>query len=118
MLEPKGRLAGYVIHTPDGLTPAQQLRAADLGPSDVSAPAGPEELTRRAGFVIRRAEDVTTDFRATCLALLRAREEHAEQLRVEEGEEVFEEEWGRKARMLEGIDAGLLRRSLVVAVRP
>lgn len=117
MLAPHGRIGGYVIHTTDGLSPSEELRAAELGPTDVGAPAPPEELTLRAGFEVTLVQDVTAAFRETCSTLLRARERYAEQLRSEEGVEAFEDERRRKADMLEGIAAGLLRRSLVVAVK-
>ena len=65
-----------------------------------------------------RQEDVTPGFRATCQAILRARGEFADALRVAEGHEAFEEEQQKKRRMLDGIDAGLLLRSLIVAVKP
>ncbi len=117
MLSPQGRIAGYVVHTPDGLGRSDRLRAAELGPAQVNADAPPAELARRAGFAVTLDLDVTAEFRATCEALLRARDELAGQLRREEGEEVFEEERSRKARMLEGIEAGLLLRRLVVALQ-
>lgn len=118
MTAPGGRIAGYVIHTPDGLSRAERLRAAELGPSDVNASAGPAAMTREAGFKDTLVRDVTAEFRATCWSLLQAREAHADELKGEEGEEAFQEELGKKARMLEGIEAGLLRRSLVAAVKP
>ena len=59
VLKSGGRIAGYVIHPPAGLTPAQKRRAAELGPSDVTAPASPAALTESAGLTIVVVEDVT-----------------------------------------------------------
>ncbi len=72
---------------------------------------------RSAGFSVIRQEDVTAGFRATCEAMIRARTELEDALRVEEGHEVYEEEQHKKRSMLEGIDEGLLLRSLIVAVK-
>ena len=115
VLEPGGRIAGYVIHTSGGLTPAQVVRASELGPTQVRALNPPAELMREAGFCLLVVSDVTENFRATCAALLQARQQLAQELRAEEGNESFEDELHAKTSMLEGIDEGLLQRSLVVA---
>ena len=118
MLQPGGRIAGYVIHTPDGLSSGDKQRASELGPSDVAAAAPPEDLVRSAGFAVIRQEDVTAGFRTTCHAILRARSELEDALRVEEGPELYEVEQQKKRSMLEGVDEGLLLRSLIVAAKP
>ena len=118
VLEPGGRIVGYVIHTPDGLSRGDKQRASELGPSDVCAEALPEGLIGSAGFSVIRQEDVTAGFRTTCLAILQARSKLEDALRVEEGPEVYEEEQQKKRTMLEGIDAGLLLRCLIVAAKP
>ena len=41
---PGGRVAGYVIHTSGNLTPAQVIRASELGPTQVTALAPPAAL--------------------------------------------------------------------------
>ena len=115
VLTPGGRIAGYVIHTPAGLTAAQERRATQLGPPDVTAPASPDVLSRSAGLTDVVAVDVTEAFRETCAALGAAREELEEELRAEEGDEFYEEERRKKDAMLRGIDEGWLCRSLVVA---
>ncbi len=108
-------MAGYVIHTPPGLSPRDMAKAGELGPSNVAAAISPAELARSAGLSVVRQEDVTSDFRITCEALLRARSELEEALRAEEGPETFEEEQQKKRSMLLGIDQGLLLRCLIVA---
>ena len=113
---PGGRIASYIIHTSGNLTPAQVIRASELGPTHVTAPAPPAELMREAGFAMLAVNDVTENFRATCTALLQARQQLAHELRAEEGDESFEDELHAKTSMLEGIDEGLLQRSLVVGL--
>ena len=116
VLKPGGRIAGYVIHTSGSLTPAQVIRASELGPTQVTAPSPPAELMREAGFGVLAVSDVTENFRATCTALLQARQRMAQELRAEEGDESFEDELQAKKSMLEGIDERLLQRSLVVGL--
>lgn len=110
-----GRIAGYVIHTPGGLSAEDRRRASALGPSQVVAPGLPHELARSAGLEVIAQEDVTAQFRMTCEAFLRARRGLEESLREEEGDEAYEDELCKKLSMLQGIDEGLLLRSLVVA---
>ena len=115
VLKPGGCIAGYVIHIPTGLTEAQGRRAADLGPSDVTASTSPEVLTQAAGLTVVVKEDVTDAFRATCAALVAARRDLEDELRADEGDDFYEEERRKKNAMLQGIDEGILCRSLVVA---
>ena len=115
VLKSGGCIAGYVIHIPTGLTDAQERRAADLGPSDVTASTSPEVLTQAAGLTVVVKEDVTDAFRATCAALVTARRDLEDELRADEGDDFYEEERRQKNAMLQGIDEGILCRSLVVA---
>lgn len=114
VLKQGGRIAGYVIHTPTGLSASDEMRAADLGPSDVTSPAPPEELAHSTGLAIIAHKDVTDVFRTTCKAILQAREKLEDALRAEEGDELYQEEQEKKYAMLKGIAEGLLRRSLIV----
>ena len=116
VLKRGGRIAGYVIHTSRDLTPTQVARASEFGPGEVGASGAPEELLHDAGFGVLVVRDVTENFRATCAALLQARRGLARELRAEEGDEVFEDELRAKEAMLEGIDEGLLQRSLIVGL--
>ena len=115
VLKSGGRIAGYVIHPPAGLTPAQEQRAAELGPSDVTAPASPAALTESAGLTIVVTEDVTAAFRATSAALRAARRDLEAELRGDEGDDFYEEALRTQDAMLCGIDERLLCRSLIVA---
>ena len=115
VLKSGGCIAGYVIHIPTGLTDAQERRAEDLGPSDVTASTSPEVLTQAAGLTVVVKEDVTDAFRATCAALVAARRDLEDELRADEGDDFYEEERRQKNAMLQEIDEGILCRSLVVA---
>lgn len=117
MLGRKGRIAGYVIHTPSGLSSSEERTAAELGPTEVTAVGTPEELTDDAGFSILRSEDVTDDFLETAEAIVRVRERFADELRRAEGPDVYEEEQAEKRGYLRGIRQGLLRRSLIAAIK-
>lgn len=112
-----GRIAGYVIHTPAGLDESEDRRAAELGPSEVTATGSPEELTAAAGFSVLLSEDVTGAFLETGEAIVRARERFSDELREVEGDEEYEAEQAEKRDYLRGIREGLLRRSLVVATK-
>ncbi len=118
VLKTGGRIAGYVIHTPRGLSPRDELRASELGPSEVGSDESTEQLARSASLSVVALEDVTAEFFDTCQAIVRARENHEDALRTEEGHEAYEEEQADKQSMLHGIEEGLLQRSLVVAVKP
>ncbi len=118
VLKQWGRIAGYIIHTPAGLSEFERIRAEELGPSDVSSPSPIEDLTHAAGLTIIARKDVTELFRATCTAILEARKRLEVELRRDEGKDLYEEEQDKKHLMLTGIDEGLLRRSLFVAHKP
>ena len=117
MLESGGRMGGYIIHTRIGLSPSEERRAAQLGPSAVTGAAPPEELARSAGFRVTLQEDVTDDFYDTGAAIVRARERLEADLRAAEGHGAYEEEQAKKRRYVQGIREGLLERSLLIAVK-
>lgn len=115
VLKPGGRLSGYVIHFGSDLTAEEEAEAARVGPPEVGAVGFPALRARQVGFEILEQRDETPGFRATCRALLRARAQHERALRQENGDEWFEEEHAKASGMIDAIDGGLLRRSLVVA---
>ena len=112
-----GTVVGFSIHTPPSLTPVQEERATELGPSLVCGCESPQELIGEAGFSGLEVIDVTARFRRTCSAWLAAMKELGPQLRRELGDEDFEDELDQKESMLTGIDEGLLRRSLIICER-
>ena len=112
-----GTVVGFSIHTPPSLTPVQEERATELGPSLVCGCESPQELIDQAGFSGLEIIDVTARFRRTCSAWLAAMKELGPQLRRELGDGDFEDELDQKESMLIGIDEGLLRRSLIICER-
>jgi hypothetical protein len=117
VLRPAGRLAALVIEAAPELSYQEEITAVELGPSRVLAEASLVDLVAVAGFEVKRCDDVTEEFRATVAAMRRTLLTGEAELREAEGDAAYEEESGKKARMLEGIDSGLLRRTLVLAER-
>ena len=115
VLKPDGVLAGYIMHTPPGLTPAQEQEATDLGPSAVGAERSPADMATEAGFREVGVDDVTDTFLVTLDRLISARLFYEARLRELEGDQVFEEEQGENEGKRRGILSGLLKRSLIVA---
>ncbi len=62
-------------------------------------------------------EDVTDAFHESLEAFRAAMDELEDDLRREEGDAVFEEWQERRTNMVQGVSEGLLRRSLLVAVK-
>lgn len=108
-------MAGYVISMPSNLTVEEEAEAARTGPSEVKAVGSPTLQAEKAGFEVIEQRDVTQEFQATCRALLHARAEHEPALREEYGDEWFDEEGTKTAEMIDAVERGLLRRSLVAA---
>ncbi len=117
VVKPAGHIAGYVIHTPAGLSAADERRARELGPDHVTCATLPEDLTREAGFSDVVREDVTDQFKATVEAMLRAARRWAPELRAEQGDDQYEAGCERGEAKLIGIREGLLLRSLVTAIK-
>ena len=115
VLKPDAVLAGYIIHTSAGLTPTQELEAADLGPSAVGAERSPAELATDAGFREVRVKDVTDTFLATLDQVIAARLSYESELRELRGDEVFEEDQSEAEGRRRGVLSGLLKRCLVHA---
>lgn len=111
-------MAAAVIETGRGLRPDELDLAAELGPSQVRAPAELAEMTRACGFRAGRTIDVTDDFERVVGSLLQGLHDDEEALRVAEGDEEYEHEVARRSDMLDAIRRGLIRRTLVVAMRP
>ena len=110
-------MAGYVIHTPPSLSASDERRASELGPDNVTGGASPEDLARRVGFSNVVRSDVTSQFRATIEAMLDAETLWEPELRAEQGDEEYRAGRERGESMWTGIREGLLRRSLLTAVR-
>ena len=103
------------IHMSPCLSAEDERRAVELGPAMGASNEPLPDLLRSAGFVEVVEVDRTEAFAQTCASILRIRGELQVGLRSEEGDEAFEEELTKKRNMLEGIQTGLLRRSLLTA---
>jgi hypothetical protein len=116
VLRPGGRLGFLTIRVADGLSPAQRRRAVAVGPP---APGGPDghALAERSGFTDVRTVDVTADYLATARMWLSARERLREQLRPL-GPQEYDDKIAQGRSAVLQIEAGRLRRVLVVARRP
>ena len=97
------------------MSDAEEELACELGPSSVSGAARPAALFTDAGLEPVTSEDLTEDFRETCLALGSARDALVVELREAEGDESYDEERRKERDMRRGMDDGLLVRSLLVA---
>lgn len=118
VLEPGGRLAVLTIETAPRLAARELALAAELGPSAVRASAPVDVLAEQKGFEVLSRTDVTVEFAGTVEAMTEALLADQETLLKEEGSEAFVEELHKKQRMAEGIERGLLRRTVVIARNP
>jgi len=83
----------------------------------VRAEAPLEELVGLAGLEVVEVVDLTDEFAETIRVMTEQLRADEALLRREEGAAGYEDEVGKKQRMMEGIERGLLRRTLVVARR-
>ena len=118
MLKPGGRIAGHVIHATPGLSSRDYRRAVELGPSEVGDHQDPVPLHEAAQFSEVEDVDVTDTFLSTCSSFLHVRERYADELRLAEGNDEYEEEQEKKRGLVEGITSGVLRRSLLAGRKP
>jgi hypothetical protein len=77
-----------------------------------------EDMTREVGLLPLVVEDWTSELEFTLRCSLQELVAREPELRAGEGDDVFEHEVSKKADLLEGVRAGLLRRTLVVAAAP
>jgi hypothetical protein len=105
----------YTIHESPGLSPAARRRARAAGPRAVAMRSNHQLLLRAAGFVDIIELDVTSAFAATAAAWLAETEPYAEELARLEAPGAFEQRQADRRTMLAAIQAGLLRRALVLA---
>ena len=118
MLRPGGRIAFYTIFIPQGLAERDYRRAARVGaPGVTSWRREQPALLRAAGFSNVSQTDVTPEYLRLLRAWTEARERHAAGLREADGEAAFAEKQRENRARLAAIEAGLLRRCLLVAER-
>lgn len=112
------RIAYTTISIAPDLDEAARRRARRAGPRAVSSRAGQRRLADSAGFVDVDELDVTTAFADTARAWIQGRAAHSEVLASLEGLGVFDQRQRDSRALLAAIEDGLLRRSILSAVRP
>jgi hypothetical protein len=117
VLKPGGRIAYYNIFISHDAPEDLQRRYAQANPGQYSR-AEQTALLRSARFVDIRETDVSAEFGRTLSALHDANGRHAAALRRQHGDDVFEERQQARRRGMDGVRAGVLKRSLFVATRP
>jgi hypothetical protein len=117
-LKPCGRIAYYNIFINDKLSPDERRRLRGAGPAGVYTRAQQQGLLRSAGFTSIEETDVTEEYLRLQRALYEANKRHARSLRRSYGAARFDEDQAKRLRTVDGIEAGTLRRSLLVAERP
>lgn len=116
ILRPGGRIGFLTIGVADGLSPYQRRRTAAAGPPVPTGPDG-RSLAERAGFVEIDVRDVTADYLASARARLSARLRLRDEIRPLDPDD-YDEMVTQGPLAIREIEAGRLRRTLVVARRP
>ncbi|MDO8615677.1 MAG: hypothetical protein Q7T33_08070 [Dehalococcoidia bacterium] len=112
-------MAFYTIHIPAGTPPDHYRRTARArSPGLASWRRTQTDLLRTAGFTGIEEIDVTADFLDTTGRWLQARTRHADELSRSEGAQSLQRRLKDNRATIRAIQAGLLRRSLFLAVRP
>ncbi len=115
VLEPAGRLAVVVVEPASGLDRAALAEAVRLGPSRITTSAPIRDHVEAAGLRVERLEDWTAELRELLLHTLESMRRLERDLRAEEGNDGWDAELSRKERLLEGVEAGVLRRTFLLA---
>jgi hypothetical protein len=118
VLRPGGRIAFYTIAVARGLTTRDRRRAVCCGPPAVGTRSDYRSLLRSAGFVEIDEVDVTAAYLDTARAWLRHRQEFEAGLAALEPPGAFADKLACRRRAIALIEAGHLRRSLLIATRP
>lgn len=105
-----------IFETPS-LPPAARRRARAAGPRAVAMRSTNQRLLRSAEFGDITELDVTAAFRDTAAAWLAESQAHADELARLEPPGAFVQRQADRRAMLAAIDAGLLRRALLLARR-
>jgi hypothetical protein len=111
-------LVFFVVAVAAGLAPRDTARAIGAGPEYVDAGPGYPSLMEAAGFVNVEVIDVTDDYAVTLSDSIQARNAERPQLEDLIGVDKFIEGQSSRRRELAAVHEGLLRRHLVVALRP
>lgn len=118
VLRPGGTLAVFVIAPAEGLDEADTSRAVEAGPEYVTADPGYESLFATAGFIEFELVDVTDEYAVTAAGWIDAWRREADELVALFGADEFRERQDRRLNALRVIEAGLLKRYLLIARTP
>jgi len=118
LLRPGGRTAFFTIHPAPGLDPVRRRRAHRDGPVAVASRFSNRELLERAGFVDIEEADCTAEFAVTARAWIEQWDRHHDALADLLGAEHVAQRQRERRSQLRAVEDGLLRRSLLVAIRP
>ena len=118
LLRPGGRMAFTTILVAPGLDATQHRRAVSAGPWQVLARRPYPELVEQAGFTDVVDVDVTEDYGRIQAAWLDATEAPADEVRQLTSDVEFRDAQADRRRARAAIEEGLLRRSLITAIRP
>jgi hypothetical protein len=118
ILRPGGRTAFFTIFVSPGLSKRDHRRAVRLGPRAVASNRPQSGLVAAAGFTEVEDIDVTGEFLETARRWLRFSRQSEPALRESLGDDVVDEQLADRTDMVAGIEQGLLRRSLLVAIAP
>jgi cyclopropane fatty-acyl-phospholipid synthase-like methyltransferase len=118
LLRPGGRMAFTTIHVADDLDPARHRRAVRAGPWQVASRRPYPELVAQAGFREIVVIDVTPDYTRTQRAWLEANESRVADVQEILSAQEFATAQSDRRFALAAIESGLLRRSLITAMRP
>ena len=114
-MKPGGRIAYFNIFISHDVPTAERRRFAARNPGQFSR-AEQTSLLSSAGFGEIEETDVTAEFRRIMKSLYDANGRHEAALRRQLGAD-FDERQRNRLQGLDGIDKGVLRRSLFVAKR-
>jgi hypothetical protein len=117
VLRPGGRLAFYTIAVAPGLPADDHRRAVRCGPPAVGTRSDYLSLLRSAGFVELDEVDVTADYLETARGWLRHGQEFEAGLAALDTPGAFADKLARRREAIAMIEAGHLRRSLLLATR-
>jgi cyclopropane fatty-acyl-phospholipid synthase-like methyltransferase len=117
LLRPGGRLAFTTIHVAPHLDARGHRRAVRAGPSQVATRRPYPELVAQADFHHVAVIDVTPDYARTQRAWLAATESRAAEVRRITSDREFATAQADRRYAQAAIEEGLLRRSLITAVR-
>lgn len=110
-------MAFITIHTPPDLDAADRKRAYRHGPRLVNSSSDYASLLERAGFRDVRTTDITREYLRISRGWIRARGKYQTELRAALGDARVREMESDSRLNLEGVQKGLLRRSMFVAVK-